>query len=625
MFPLERVLLWHWAVQLLRILFVAWLFSSLWALGWLVNRLLELTSEEAPDRRLIEVALGFGVYSAIVRSLGAIGLASREVVLSILLVSTLSLLFPRRKGPLRIPRLERPSWKTGVLAGLALIPLPMALAPAVSYDALVYHLRFPEMTLWSGFWTIDPFNSPSAFPAATETVYLAALAVDSSGICAQLCHYGFFLLTLAALATLARRIAAGSSGVSAALLFAALPAATIVAGWSWSDMPLCFALLASGLALAGGRFAASLALLGLAASIKYSGLALGLPIAVAVAVAAIRRRRFRELAVGALLAAAIAGPWYAANWIRTGNPVFPLLPRLFGGSSETARRLVDWNASARGHGSWWGYVSRPATVDSDVGGIGFLVLFAVALVLGLRGLRRRVVVGLLLAGLAALFPFTPSARILLPSLAGACLLAGLALEDGTVGRSAIWSGAILVLLAARGGALAAAHNALFFNPLPCALGIESERDYTARNFPAVSLYARADATLPEDARVLAFGERRFFRFPRPTFASSAVDPPAISGFLRRAPDPPEVFRRLSRVRITHLLVSLDALRQSGADRTWLRGLTPSEFALLERVVQSCRVVDRSGPLLLLEVPRPGPPRSIPRSASPASPTPRPGG
>ena len=182
-FPLERVLLWHWAVQLLRILFVAWLFSSLWALGRLVDRLLELTSEEAPDRRLIEVALGFGVYSAIVRSLGAIGLASREVVLSILLVSTLSLLFPRRKGPLRIPRLERPSWKTGVLAGLALIPLPMALAPAVSYDALVYHLRFPEMTLWSGFWTIDPFNSPSAFPAATETVARSTPIVSASNSC----------------------------------------------------------------------------------------------------------------------------------------------------------------------------------------------------------------------------------------------------------------------------------------------------------------------------------------------------------------------------------------------------------------------------------------------------------
>src|SRR5947208_1502208 len=63
--PLERLLLGPWAVQLLRILVVAWLFSSLGALGRLVHRLLELSSEEAPDRRLIEVALGFGVYSAI--------------------------------------------------------------------------------------------------------------------------------------------------------------------------------------------------------------------------------------------------------------------------------------------------------------------------------------------------------------------------------------------------------------------------------------------------------------------------------------------------------------------------------------------------------------------------------
>src|SRR5204862_3398284 len=108
---------------------------------------------------------------------------------------------------------------------------------------------------------------------------------------AQLVHWGFFLLVLACLVVLGRALSTGSkplAGELAAALFASIPAAGIVAGWSWSDMPLCFALLASALALVSGAIAPAAALLGLAAACKYSGLALALPLGAACVVAAIR-------------------------------------------------------------------------------------------------------------------------------------------------------------------------------------------------------------------------------------------------------------------------------------------------------------------------------------------------
>jgi hypothetical protein len=70
------------------------------------------------------------------------------------------------------------------------------------------------MTLWTGHWAIDATNCTSFYPAASETLYLYGLSVDGSGICAQLIHYGFFLLTLAALFALGRGAAGPAGGAS---------------------------------------------------------------------------------------------------------------------------------------------------------------------------------------------------------------------------------------------------------------------------------------------------------------------------------------------------------------------------------------------------------------------------
>ena len=601
MFPLERLLLSHWAVQALRVLFVFYLFGCLWMAGHFVGRLFRLAVPDVLAERLIEVALGFALFSLVVRCLGAAGLALREVVLGLLLIPSLLLLRSLRARslpPLPVPRAHG-KWTLGALA---LLPLPMALAPAVSIDALVYQLRFPEMTLWTGHWAIDPANCTSFYPAASETLYLYGLSVDGSGICAQLVHYGFFLLTLAALFALGRGAAGSAGGVAAAVLFASIPAAGVVAGWSWSDMTLCFALLASALALSHEEVAPAVALLGLAAATKYSGAALALTLAAAAAIVALRRRRFGSLLAGAGAAVLVASPWYLSNWIRTGNPVYPLLPRLFGGPAGVAERIVNWSGSAS-KTSWISYASRPDTIDSDIGGIGLVLLLTAAVVHAVRSRRGLPAAAIVLAGVATLVPFAPAARILLPPLAGGCLLAGIAFEDIRGNARTRWAVLLSVVIVFRGAALIAAHNALFFNPVPCAVGIETPEEYRRRNFPADALFARADERLPDAARVLVFGDTRLFRFPRPTSASSNVEPPAVLPYLRRAATPEEVIARLRKSGITHLLVSLDALRPTPEALVWKQGVSEAEMALFSSTLQRCRPLDRQDPLILLQLPQ----------------------
>ena len=599
-FPLERLLIPHWAAQALRVAFVLYLFASLWIVGRYVGRLVRLAVPEPFAEWLIEIGLGFGAVSLAVRCLGAVGLAVRELLLGLLLVPALLLLWMQRRGSLpqfSLPRVQM-KWP---LAVLAFLPLPMALAPAVSYDSLVYQLRFPEMTLWTGRWAIDSANSHSFFPAASETLYLFGLSVDSSGICAQLIHYGFFLLTLAALIALGRSVAA-VAGEVAALLFASIPAAGIVAGWSWSDMTLCFALLASGLALLYGEVGPAMAMLGLAAAIKYSGLLLSLPLAGAAILSGVRTRRIGALLGGAGAGALVAAPWYVGNWLRVGNPVYPLLPGIFGGPGETAGRILDWSGSSKA--SWVTYFVRPDTLDGDVGGVVLTIAVLAALLFCFVTRRHLGPATIVLLSFATLLAFAPSARILLPPIAGGCLLAGFAAVEQRKRAGARWPLALAGVLAARGAFLIAAHNALFFNPVPCAVGIEKPEDYRLRNFAPAPLFERAGAKIPARALVLVFGESRLFHFPRPTVASTRVDPPAVLPFLRGAPGPDDVVSRLRRRGITHLLVSLDALRPTQEALVWQRGLSPVELATFSRTVQRCRPLDRQGPLLLLELPQP---------------------
>jgi hypothetical protein len=159
------------------------------------------------------------------------------------------------------------------------------------------------------------------------------------------------------------------------------------------------------------------------------------------------------------------------------------------------------------------------------------------------------------------------------------------------------------ILVARGAILVAAHNALFFDPLPAAVGIESGPSYVARNFPPSRLYERA-AALPGDALVLAVGEPRVFGFPRPTLNSAITDVPAVQPFLAGAPNADDSLRRLRARGVTHLLVDLEWLSRPGSrpSATASIRLTADEERRLREVLALSKPVDREGPLALFALP-----------------------
>ncbi|HEX8252074.1 MAG TPA: hypothetical protein VF846_02915 [Thermoanaerobaculia bacterium] len=582
---LDASLLSHCLVQCGRGLFAVALFLVMYALGARV--LAAVTVNDASERLLLRTAAGFAILQFVVRWSGELPLLTRSGTLVIYAALALAAFAGRGRELMRELGAIRVTveWRTIAILLLLVAPLTMALAPAVSKDATIYHLRFPELTLRGGWWGVDPANSASFYPSATSTLYVAALAVDRSGVAAQLVHFGFFILCLIGAAAIARRLGA-RTGLDAALLLAAVPAVGIVAGWSWSDLSLLFVLAAAMIAAFNAAPALALLFLGVAAAVKYNALLAAVPLCIAVLVTIVRLRAWKQLAAGTLLAVAAMSPWYVTNALRTGNPIYPL-------ASSAHRATEVIGAWSRGEGaSWWtvwsGYFLRPQTLDEDVGGVLLLVLFAVAL----RSRRAAAVV--VVATWAMFLPFTAAMRLLLPAVAATVVVAGAVLESLERRTVAV---ALLIAFSVRGGAIAAAHNAHFMNPLPAAAGIEDEQAYVARNFAPAPLFARA-ASLPADARVISIHEVRLFRFPRPVLAARVHDLPILGRYTHRARSVEEITARLRADGVTHLL-----LAPRPVERGNVQPLPPAEERLFTGVLRASRVIDREGNTLLIALPR----------------------
>ncbi|MFL6246235.1 MAG: hypothetical protein ACJ74H_09440 [Thermoanaerobaculia bacterium] len=583
---LDALLARHLGIQLLRIGAAAFLLLLLIALGATILQRCRMQITDRRERIILCAACGFAAYQFVFRwlaelpivgPLGAGAIVAGLAALSLPGWRTL-------RDDLRDFTLPHDWWSIAILL-LLLAPLTMALAPAVSRDALVYHLRFPEMTLRLGTWAYDPASSTSFNPAAAGTLYVPALAADANGAIAQLVHFGFFVLCIVAAAAIARRLGA-PTGKAAALLVASLPVAAIAGGWAWADLAYVFALAASALALLIGAPALTLVLLGLAVSVKYTALIAGLPLLVAAMAMFIRARAFRMLVLGCVLGALVVSPWLVTNFIRTGDPIYPLAskghPAASVASTWSGQSWID---------VWSAYFFQPRTLDEDAGGVLFLVIAAIGIGAAFARRELRMPAAFALAMWLVHLPLTAAMRLLLPALVTTLVVAGTALE------SRRWAAALMALFALRGGLVTAAHNAHFLNPLPAAAGIESEADYVRRNVSAAALFERADTMLPRDARVLAINEVRLFRFPRPVSASRIVDPPLIRRYVAGAANPQEVIARLRADGFTHVLVATRPVERGAGIR-----LTRDEETLMTATLRTCKVLDRQGNTMLLELP-----------------------
>jgi hypothetical protein len=247
---------------------------------------------------------------------------------------------PRRQSP-RLPALRDHRWEA-TLVGLAALALAWQLLVALvlspyAYDALTYHLTI--VASWLQQHDLDPTPLSlccANYPANAELMFTWPALFTGDDSLVDTVQIGFAVLGALAAAGIARSAGLGAWAAAACgALFALTPAVLVQAPTNFADVIVAACALAALHALL--RYAVTgapqrLVVAGLAAGLvlgtKGTGIVWALVILAAGLVLAVRSQRRggrAALPVAAFLVAALAlgSPWYARNWIETGNPVYP--------------------------------------------------------------------------------------------------------------------------------------------------------------------------------------------------------------------------------------------------------------------------------------------------------------
>jgi hypothetical protein len=504
----------------------------------------------------------------------------------------------------------------GSVQALALVG---ALAPPTANDSLLYHLSLPRAYIAAGGLVDTSRNIASFYPLGVEMHSVWAMLVGGLvGPRAAESAAGATLFAFAPLLVLvvygwARELGADPRWASlAALSIAAIPTAYDVAAGGYNDLALSAytALAVRGIGrwwttLDGAWLRTVAIAVGAALSIKFTTvflvLVLGLAILVRVlqvsrpAPSASSTRRPGRVALSGLGALAVGGllaaPWYARNWVRTGNPVFPFFLSLLGGHApgwDLERSLLYESMFAvYGRGSTpldfvlapvrLALVAQPEKPAYYDGVLGVAFLFVVPLILwaaATRRLRAEIALAVLIS--SALFVFwlfsSQQLRYLLPAapaLAIALAATGQAAAGALGprwGRAFWW---VVLCVAGTGAPVVLAWFA-FVNPVRAVLGGEPRAQYLERRLDYYPYYEVVNRDLPERARVWLIHMRRdTYHLERRVFADFIFEDWTLREWVLAARDADDLAARARAAGITHILIRhellLDYARSSIVD------------------------------------------------------------
>jgi len=357
-------------------------------------------------RLLLSITLGLGILSYSILFIGLFGFLYQEVIWSLLIVGVMAgiytfrkerifMVFKRRFNILKF--LKELDWFNKLLLAFLitfiLINLIGALAPPLVVDDIKYHLAIPKRYVEAGAITYIPDIYFSNFPFPMEMLWTLAICIDS-GELAQLINWSIGLLVIGWIVILGNK-----SGLQTALTV--LPVSlfysiTTVGAQSRSGMVelggVLFFLACVYLINEYKEFAERKPLIlggilcGLFAVVKLSNAAMMILLTIWIVYSIWRKKKsFRAgLSSGILfgsVALLVAGVWYVKTYLMTGNPVYPFLQSIFGGS-PIHTELLTWgdheiiNAdNSLGHLSkthyrlfsqWWYLIAEPQRLRGHV-------------------------------------------------------------------------------------------------------------------------------------------------------------------------------------------------------------------------------------------------------------------
>ena len=425
------------------------------------------------ERLLGGMLLTLATVAVGVRVLGAAGVLTTAVVIGADLIVTANVLVAVRIRGLKMwPRRWPVSLSTlpvlGVAAfALGVVTLAAYFLPVWQWDALGYHLPYVNFALQRGTFADIPVDVAyvSTYPHVVEHVFIAWRALIPDDRLVELAHLPFGLLGATAVGVIAYRQGARASAVAAGAVWLTLPAVFLQLPTNYVDVASA-ALLLTAIAFVLSSVDSTRVMLSAIALGMFLGSKPSAPLAAVLVFSALAvaawRSGLRTIAIAAVVVLLLGGESYLTNFVRQGNPVWPvridLGPIHLPGRFPMSDLLASGAAAPRTQGSLamrvfdsWTTIWPPVPAfDMRVGGLGVLILVALpfALVSVIR--QRSIVVVLVFVATLA----TPDPAVARYVLAFAGLVLAFAvptIDHPRVGKFVHASALVLV-------ALGAAHN-----------------------------------------------------------------------------------------------------------------------------------------------------------------------
>jgi hypothetical protein len=575
-------------------------------LGGLILRGLRLVGAVSPAERWGLAfglgASGLGVVTLAVGRLGLIRPWPVRVGLALAAAAELGLLVRERKGRGKPDASETPGPSRGAWArlGFALVVGPFllvmalgAMLPSIDFDAIEYHLQGPKEYYQAGRVAFLPHNVYTSMPFSVEMLHLLGMEVLDDwwwgALSGQLLVAAFAPAAAVMVARAAARAGSPRAGWFAAVVYLTTPWVVRLAILPYVEGPLGYyhAALVWAAARAWSEadprtrrrlWAVAGLLAGGAMACKYPALVSAVVPFGAVALAdALRRRAPSGLVAFALGWAAVMAPWLAKNVIDTGNPVYPLAYRVFGGRHWDAAMDARW---ANVHGPQpvsaallWGSLLDVAG-RSDWQSPLYVALAPLAF---LRPGSRRyaAAVGAYAAYLFATWWLLTHRvdRFWLPMLPALAVLAGLG-ADWTPSRA--WRGLLWVLV----GLSALGNLAYAASPLTGLNDWTADLRALRRSVPRMlnPALAEVDASLPPGAKILMVGQAAVFHVEHPLVYNTVFDDETFET-LAKGRFPAEVHAALKRLGVTHVFVDWSDIERyrSPGNYGFTPFVTPAQF------------------------------------------------
>lgn len=552
-------------------------------------------------------ASGLGVLTLLAGRLGMLSPWPVRVGLGLLAAAEAACLVRERRargrgpvapaGPGRSPMPARVGF--ALIAGAFLVPMALgAMLPTVEFDSLEYHLQGPKEYYQAGRIGFLPHNVYTSMPFGVEMLHLLGMEVLDDwwwgALAGQLLVGAHAASAAVMIALTARRWGSPRAAWFAAVVYLTTPWVYRIGVLPYVEGPLAYyhaALLwAAARAWAepdpriGRRFWAAAGLLaGGAMACKYPALVSALiPFGLVALADAVRRRRPSLLLVFLTGWAALMTPWLARNVVDTGNPVYPLAYRVFGGRRWDDAMDRKW-ANVHGPRPVSAALLRDSVVDvagrSDWQSPLYVALAPLALA---RPGSRRFACGLW--GYAAALFLTwwllthRLDRFWLPMLVPLAVLSGLG-ADWTRARG--WSALLAVLVGlAFLGNLSHATSALTA-PGDWTGDLHALRESVPEmlNPPL----AKLDAELPPGAKVMLVGQAAVFHVRHPVVYNTVFDDDVFEAVAKGRP--PEAVRdALNRLGVSHVYVDWDQIDRyrSPGNYGFTGFVVPAEFDRLVR-------------------------------------------